>query len=104
MAPPSPERGREAAGTRASGMSSQMRQLFMLAGALLAALAFVYYYIMGVLEKDRLLSRGGATHVPPLRRGGRDYAREDSLVRDELMAHATLLFTMYYARLPSSAL
>ena len=33
-------------------------QTFMLVVALLAAVAFVYYYVRGVLDKDRLLSRG----------------------------------------------
>jgi hypothetical protein len=37
-----------------------MLQLFMFVVALLAALAYVYYYVMGVLDKDRLLSRTAA--------------------------------------------
>lgn len=35
-----------------------MLQLFMVVVALLAAVAFMYYYVRGVLDKDRLLSRG----------------------------------------------
>ena len=31
--------------------------MFMFSVALVAALAFLYYYVRGVLEKDRLLSR-----------------------------------------------
>jgi hypothetical protein len=61
MAPPPPERGgreEKSASARASGMSTQALDLFMFAVALVAAVAFAYYYVMGVLEKDRLLSRG----------------------------------------------
>jgi hypothetical protein len=38
-------------------MSTETLQLFMVVVALLAALAFAYYYVRGVLDKDRLLSR-----------------------------------------------
>jgi hypothetical protein len=39
-------------------VSTQTLDLFMFAVAFVAALAFAYYYVMGVLDKDRLLSRG----------------------------------------------
>jgi hypothetical protein len=39
-------------------MSTVTRDLFMFAVALFAAVAFVYYYVRGVLDEDRLLSRG----------------------------------------------
>ena len=39
-------------------MSTQTRDIFMVAVALLASVALAYYYVLGVLDKDRLLSRG----------------------------------------------
>jgi hypothetical protein len=39
-------------------VSTQTLQLFMVVVALLAAVALFYYYVRGVLDKDRVLSRG----------------------------------------------
>ncbi len=44
-------------------MSTEMLQLFMVVVALLAAVALMYYYVRGVLDKDRLLSRGSLLGV-----------------------------------------
>ena len=45
---------------REGGVSTGVRDLFMFAVALVAAVVFVYYYVRGVLEKDQLLSRASA--------------------------------------------
>lgn len=44
-------------------MSTETLQLFMGMVALLATVAFLYYYVRGVLDKDRLLSRGSLLGV-----------------------------------------
>ena len=38
-------------------MSTGLRDTLILAVALLAMVAFAYYYVRGVLERDRLVSR-----------------------------------------------
>jgi hypothetical protein len=44
-------------------VSTETLQLFMVVVALLAAVALFYYYVRGVLDKDRLLSRGSLLGV-----------------------------------------
>ncbi len=41
-------------------MSTGLRDTLILAVTLLAMVAFAYYYVEGVLEKDRLVSRAAA--------------------------------------------
>ena len=41
-------------------MSTGLRDTLILAVTLLAMVAFAYYYVQGVLKKDRLVSRAAA--------------------------------------------
>ena len=41
-------------------MSTGLRDTLILAVAVLAMVAFAYYYVQGVLEQDRLVSRAAA--------------------------------------------
>ena len=41
-------------------MSTGLRDTLILAVAILAMVAFAYYYVRGVLEKDRFVSRASA--------------------------------------------
>ena len=41
-------------------MSTGLRDTLVLAVALLAMVAFAYYFVQGVLEKDRFVSRAAA--------------------------------------------
>ena len=43
-----------------AGVSTGLRDTLILAVTLLAMVAFAYYYVQGVLGKDRLVSRAAA--------------------------------------------